>query len=91
MTFEITNDDQDDLLNQIFGNSDTLDEHIPDKINDDISFWKPGYHWWSGWWKNKGQSLRHELIEYIFKYNCLEKWQQRHHTPYIFTYKRCEI
>ncbi|SVD19906.1 uncharacterized protein METZ01_LOCUS372760 [marine metagenome] len=37
MTFEITNDDQDDLLNQIFGNSDSLDEHIPDKINDDIS------------------------------------------------------
>ena len=37
MTFEITNDDQDDLLNQIFGNSDSLDEHISDKINDDIS------------------------------------------------------
>jgi hypothetical protein len=34
-------------------------------------FWKKGYHWWDGWWNsNEPMTLRHELIEYIWRDGC---------------------
>jgi len=43
-----------------------------DKMKDpDSDFWKLGYHWWGGWWNsNSPMSVRHELIEYIWRHNC---------------------
>ena len=33
-------------------------------------FWKLGYYWWNGWWNTEKKSIRHELIEYIWRYHC---------------------
>tara|TARA_Y100001951_G_C11284859_1_gene267957 strand:+ start:1362 stop:1961 length:600 start_codon:yes stop_codon:yes gene_type:complete len=54
-----------------------LDDYIEDDellkaIGDggSVGFWDEGYHWWDGWWVSKGTSLRHDLIEYIWRYHC---------------------
>jgi hypothetical protein len=48
------------------------DEKLINKMKDlDGDFWKIGYHWWGGWWNsNSPMTLRHELIEYIWRDGC---------------------
>ena len=48
------------------------DEKLIKKMKDlDGDFWKIGYHWWGGWWNsNSPMTLRHELIEYIWRDGC---------------------
>ena len=55
----------------------TIDDFITDddlinKMKDTKSdFWKLGYHWWGGWWNSDSfMTLRHELIETIWRYEC---------------------
>lgn len=45
------------------------DPELLKAIADDPSFFETGFSWWSGWWNTPGQSLRHRLIEYIWRYN----------------------
>jgi len=48
------------------------DRDLLDRMRDSSSeFWNKGYHWWNGWWdSNEPMTLRHELIEYIWRNNC---------------------
>ena len=46
------------------------DKNLLTKIAFDGEFWKPGYHWWGGWWNEDSQTTRHELISYIWRENC---------------------
>jgi len=46
------------------------DESLLQKIQQSNEFWKIDYHWWNGWWNTPASTLRHELIEYIWRYNC---------------------
>lgn len=45
------------------------DEALLQKIQHSQEFWKLGYHWWNGWWNTERKSIRHELIEYIYRYH----------------------
>ena len=54
-----------------------IDDFVTDgnllaKMKDvDSDFWKLGYHWWGGWWdSNSFMTVRHELIETIYRYDC---------------------
>lgn len=46
------------------------DESLLHKIQQSKEFWKMGYHWWNGWWNAPASTLRHQLIEYIWRYEC---------------------
>ena len=51
-----------------------IDDFIKDKnllkeIDESEDFWKFGYSWWSGWKDTPATTLRHKLIEYIYRYN----------------------
>ena len=48
------------------------DKGLKNKMKDlDSDFWKLGYHWWGGWWNsNTPMSVRHELIETIWRKDC---------------------
>lgn len=39
------------------------------KVNYDPFFYQAEKHWWNGWWNSSANSLRHEVISYIFKDN----------------------
>lgn len=41
------------------------------KLQNDASFWKDGYHWWNGWWNEDATTVRHELINYIWRDHCM--------------------
>lgn len=45
------------------------DEALLRKIQVSQEFWKLGYYWWNGWWNTEKKSIRHELIEYIYRYH----------------------
>tara|TARA_B110000261_G_C13055817_1_gene346108 strand:+ start:920 stop:1480 length:561 start_codon:yes stop_codon:yes gene_type:complete len=47
------------------------DQSLLDRIDNDDNFFGPNgnFMWWDGWWNSKTQSLKHELIEYIWKHN----------------------
>jgi len=51
------------------------DKQLINKMKDKNSdFWKVGYHWWNGWWADTGpMSVRHELIEQIWRTGCPEQ------------------
>lgn len=42
------------------------DEDLLNRIQNDEEFWKPGYSWYDGWWKEGVTTLRHELIKAIW-------------------------
>ena len=46
------------------------DEVLLQEIQQSKEFWKTDYHWWNGWWNTPASTLRHTLIEYIWRYNC---------------------
>ena len=46
------------------------DQSLLDEINNSSEFWKEGYHWWDGWWNESANTLRHRLIEYIWRDYC---------------------
>jgi len=48
------------------------DQVLLDKIkNDDTFFSNVGqYYWWDGWWSSPADTLKKELIEYIWADNC---------------------
>ena len=43
------------------------DWSLINRIKNDKDFWKMGYYWWDGWWQSETTTLRHELIEFIYK------------------------
>jgi len=44
------------------------DEALLRKIQQSEEFWNLGYYWWNGWWNTPASTLRHQLIEYIWRY-----------------------
>lgn len=40
------------------------------EIQQSNRFWNSGYYWWDGWWNTPASSLRHKLIEYIWRDHC---------------------
>jgi len=48
------------------------DRSLLDKIQNDPNFFSdPGqYYWWDGWWNSPANSVKKELIEYIWAENC---------------------
>ena len=46
------------------------DESLLRKIQQSEEFWNMGYYWWNGWWNTPASTLRHQLIEYIWRYEC---------------------
>ena len=48
------------------------DRVLLDKIQNDSNFFNdPGeYYWWDGWWNSPTNSVKKELIEYIWSENC---------------------
>ena len=48
------------------------DRVLLDKIQNDSNFFNdPGeYYWWDGWWNSPTNSVKKELIEYIWAENC---------------------
>ncbi len=46
------------------------DEALLRRIQISTDFWKKDYYWWNGWWNTPASTLRHQLIEYIWRYNC---------------------
>jgi hypothetical protein len=51
------------------------DQQLLRKMADsEGDFWRTGYHWWSGWWNDTGpMTVRHELIEQIWRHKCPEQ------------------
>jgi len=47
------------------------DQNLLNKIQNDTTFWKDGYHWYDGWWNSRPTTTRHELIEHIWGTHCL--------------------
>lgn len=47
------------------------DQNLLNKIQNDPSFWRDGYHWYDGWWNSRPTTTRHELIKYIWGDHCL--------------------
>jgi len=45
------------------------DEDLLREIDESEDFWKYGYFWWDGWEKEPATTLRHRLIEHIYRYN----------------------
>ena len=43
------------------------DRSLLNAIREDEEFWELGYNWWDGWWQSEASTLRHELIEFIYK------------------------
>jgi hypothetical protein len=43
------------------------DKRLLTKISHDPFFWSKGFHWWDGWWNTPIKSMRHELIDYIYR------------------------
>lgn len=46
------------------------DEALLHKIQQSNEFWNKGYYWWNGWWNTPASTLRHQLIEYVWRNNC---------------------
>ncbi len=42
------------------------DYDLLERIENDEDFWKKGYRWYDGWWKDGIQDIRHELIHAIW-------------------------
>jgi hypothetical protein len=45
------------------------DESLLQELQHNDDFYTQGFSWWNGWWNTPAQSLRHRLIEYIWKDN----------------------
>lgn len=48
------------------------DQDLLNRISNDNSFFTdPGnYYWWDGWWNSEANTLKKELIQYIWADNC---------------------
>ena len=45
------------------------DYDLLERIENDESFWVPGYRWYDGWWNEGITDIRHELIHTIWGEN----------------------
>ena len=58
-------------LPQLIVHDNFIDDwSLINRIKNDKDFWKMGYYWWDGWWQSETTTLRHELIEFIYKDYC---------------------
>ena len=47
------------------------DKELLTRIDKDETFFGPNgnYMWWDGWWNSPSNTIKKELIEYIWRYN----------------------
>tara|TARA_B100000614_G_scaffold242800_1_gene245442 strand:- start:308 stop:865 length:558 start_codon:yes stop_codon:yes gene_type:complete len=46
------------------------DQDLLNRLKQDNTFWDDkGYYWWNGWWNTPANTLKKELIEYIWGEN----------------------
>ena len=47
------------------------DQEFLNKIRNDKTFFDvKGYHWWDGWWNSPANTIKKQLIDYIWRENC---------------------